>query len=98
MNANEIGKTADAGDQPDLAGLRILVVDDEADARDLLAIRLQQYGAEVIAAPSAEAAMEALARQEPRPDVIVSDIAMPGEDGYSLIRRVRAMEPNQGGR
>ena len=42
--------------------------------------------------------MEALARQEPRPDLIVSDIAMPGEDGYSLIRRVRAMEPDQGGR
>jgi signal transduction histidine kinase/ActR/RegA family two-component response regulator len=98
INAIEINKTIDAGNQPDLAGLHILVVDDEADARDLLAIRLQQYGAEVITAPSAEAAMEALARQEPRPDVIVSDIAMPGEDGYSLIRRVRAMEPDQGGR
>ena len=55
MNAIEIGKTLDASDQPNLAGLRILVVDDEADARDLLAIRLQQYGADVITAPSAEA-------------------------------------------
>jgi signal transduction histidine kinase/ActR/RegA family two-component response regulator len=98
MNAIELSKTLDAGDQPNLAGLRILVVDDEADARDLLAIRLQQYGADVITAPSAEAAMEALNAQEPRPDLIVSDIAMPGEDGYSLIRRVRAMEPEQGGR
>ncbi|HEY9432305.1 MAG TPA: ATP-binding protein [Blastocatellia bacterium] len=98
MNAAEIGKTLDASDQPNLAGLRILVVDDEADARDLLAIRLQQYGADVITAPSAEAAMDALARLKPRPDLIVSDIAMPGEDGYSLIRRVRAMEPQQGGR
>jgi CheY-like chemotaxis protein len=98
MNAAEIGKTLDASDQPNLAGLRILVVDDEADARDLLAIRLQQYGADVITAPSAEAAMDTLARQKPRPDLIVSDIAMPGEDGYSLIRRVRAMEPEQGGR
>ena len=98
MNAIELSKTLDAGDQPNLAGLRILVVDDEADARDLLAIRLQQYGADVITAPSAEAAIEALTAQEPRPDLIVSDIAMPGEDGYSLIRRVRAMEPEQGGR
>ncbi len=98
MNAIELSKTIEAGDQPILAGLRVLVVDDEADARDLLAIRLQQYGADVITAPSAEAAMEALALQEPRPDLIVSDIAMPGEDGYSLIRRVRAMEPEQGGR
>jgi signal transduction histidine kinase/ActR/RegA family two-component response regulator len=98
MNSIELSKTLDAGDQPNLAGLRILVVDDEADARDLLAIRLQQYGADVITAPSAEAAMEALTAQEPRPDLIVSDIAMPGEDGYSLIRRVRAMEPEQGGR
>ena len=92
MNAIELSKTLDAGDQPNLAGLRILVVDDEADARDLLAIRLQQYGADVITAPSAEAAIEALTAQEPRPDLIVSDIAMPGEDGYSLIRRVRALD------
>jgi signal transduction histidine kinase/ActR/RegA family two-component response regulator len=98
MKSAEIDKTLDASDQPNLAGLRILVVDDEADARDLLAIRLQQYGADVITAPSAEAAMDALARQNPRPDLIVSDIAMPGEDGYSLIRRVRAMEPEHGGR
>jgi len=98
MHSIELSKTLDAGDQPNLAGLRILVVDDEADARDLLAIRLHQYGAGVVTAPSAEAAMEELARQEHRIDVIVSDIAMPGEDGYSLIRRVRAMEPEQGGR
>ena len=98
MNAVELGASLDASDQPNLAGLRILVVDDEADARDLLAIRLQQYGADVIAAASAEAALEALAQQNLRPDLIVSDIAMPGEDGYSLIRRVRAMEPEQGGR
>jgi CheY-like chemotaxis protein len=96
-NVSELGKTPRASDQPSLAGLVILVVDDEADARDLLTIRLRQYGAEVIAAASAEAALEAIAHQEPGPDLIVSDIAMPGEDGYSLIRRVRAMAPEQGG-
>jgi CheY-like chemotaxis protein len=98
MQAVEIKKTLDASGRPNLGGLRILVVDDEADARDLLAIRLRQYGADVITASSAEAAMEALAQEEPRPDLIVSDIAMPGEDGYNLMRRVRALDPEQGGR
>jgi CheY-like chemotaxis protein len=97
MQAVEIEKTLDASGRPNLSGLRILVVDDEADARDLLAIRLRQYGADVITASSAEAAMEALA-QKGRPDLIVSDIAMPGEDGYSLVRRMRALDPEQGGR
>jgi CheY-like chemotaxis protein len=92
MKATEVKKATAAGGKPNLGGLRVLVVDDEADARDLLVIRLQQYGAEVIAAASVEGAMEALALEESRPDVIVSDIAMPGEDGYSLIRRMRALE------
>ena len=98
MQAVEIKKALTTNDKPNLDGLRILVVDDEADARDLLAIRLQQYGADVVTAGSAEAAMEALTQQGPRPDLIVSDIAMPGEDGYSLMRRVRALDLEQGGR
>jgi len=92
MKGVEIKKTLSVGGKPSLDGLRVLVVDDEADARDLLVIRLQQYGAEVIAAASVDAAMEALSQPESRPDAIVSDIAMPGEDGYSLIRRVRSLE------
>jgi len=98
MQAVEIKKTLNVSGKPSLDGLRILVVDDEADARDLLAIRLQQYGADVLTASSVEAAMEILAQQSARPDLIVSDIAMPGEDGYSLMRRVRALHPEQGGR
>jgi CheY-like chemotaxis protein len=98
MNAIELGRAIDTREQPKLAGLRILVVDDEADARDLLAIRLQQYGADVITAASAKAALASLGQQESRPDLIVSDIAMPGEDGYTLIRQVRAREPEEGGR
>ncbi len=97
MQAVEIKKSPDASGRPNLGGLRILVVDDEADARDLLAILLRHYGADVITASSAEAAIEALAQEGPRPDLIVSDIAMPGEDGYSLMRRVRALDPEQGG-
>jgi PAS domain S-box-containing protein len=92
MKASEIKRVTASSGKPNLGGLRVLVVDDEADARDLLVIRLQQYGAEVIAAASVEGAMEVLVQPESRPDVIVSDIAMPGEDGYSLIRRMRALE------
>jgi signal transduction histidine kinase/CheY-like chemotaxis protein len=98
MNTIELDASLGVNEGPKLAGLRILVVDDEADARDLLAIRLQQYGAEVVTAASAESAMEELSHQTRRPDLIVSDIAMPGEDGYSLIRRLRSMEPAEGGR
>jgi PAS domain S-box-containing protein len=72
----------------DLAGLRVLVVDDESDALDLLELVLQQSGAEVAKATSASAGFELLGRF--RPHVIVSDVAMPEEDGYSFMRRVRA--------
>ena len=78
-----------------LAGRRILVVDDEADARDLLAEILGQAGADVTVVASAEDALETLRRQ--RPDVLLSDIGMPGDDGYALIRKVRALGPEQGG-
>jgi CheY-like chemotaxis protein len=77
-----------AAREPDLDGVRILVVDDEADARASIELTLKQYGALVIAVPTAEDAMSALAR-EPI-DVLLSDLAMPGEDGFSLIQRVRA--------
>lgn len=72
---------------PDLAGLRVLIVEDEPDARDLLAAVLADRGASVSAA---EDAGQALAMFEScSPDVVVSDIEMPGEDGCSLIRRLR---------
>jgi len=77
-----------------LAGRRILVVDDEADARDLLAEILGQAGADVIVVGSADEALEMLRRW--RPDVLVSDIGMPGDDGYVLIRKVRALGPEEG--
>jgi PAS domain S-box-containing protein len=77
-----------------LAGRRILVVDDEADARDLLAEILGQAGADVIVVSSADEALEMLRRW--RPDVLVSDIGMPGDDGYVLIRKVRALGPEEG--
>jgi PAS domain S-box-containing protein len=81
---------------PRLDHLQVLVVDDEADARELLMAVLEQCGAEAIAVASAAEALEALQRW--RPDVLVSDIGMPQEDGYVLIGKVRALVPEQGGR
>ncbi|HYP53930.1 MAG TPA: ATP-binding protein, partial [Pyrinomonadaceae bacterium] len=78
-----------------LAGLRLLVVEDEPDTLDLLRISLSGYGAEVTTAASAAEALEALGRA--RPDVLVSDVGMPGEDGYELLRRVRALGAGRGG-
>ena len=78
-----------------LDGLRVLVVDDEADARELLVAILAEDGAEVIAVASAAEAIEALQRLQP--NILVSDIGMPGEDGYTLMRKVRALDAKQGG-
>jgi CheY-like chemotaxis protein len=71
----------------DLSGLRILLVEDQWDSRELMAEILRRAGCAVTAVGSAPEAMEALAAE--RPDVVVSDIGMPGEDGYSLVRRIR---------
>jgi PAS domain S-box-containing protein len=73
-----------------LDGLKVLVVDDEPDARDLIAVILGDQGAEVTTAASASEAFKQIVSV--RPDVLVSDIGMPGEDGYWLIRKVRALK------
>jgi signal transduction histidine kinase/ActR/RegA family two-component response regulator len=80
---------------PRLDGVRVLVVDDEASARELVLTILRRCGAEVTLAASAEEALAALERLTP--DAIVSDIAMPDRDGYSLIRAVRARPAERGG-
>ena len=79
-----------------LAGVRLLVVDDEPGARELIAKVLQGYGAEVCLAESGQAALTKLFEQ--RPHVLVADLAMPGMDGYALIEQVRALDPDFGGR
>jgi PAS domain S-box-containing protein len=78
-----------------LEGVNVLVVDDEEDAGVLLTTVLEQCGARIAVASSVSAALEAVERL--RPDVLVSDIGIPGEDGYTLIKRVRALAPEQGG-
>jgi PAS domain S-box-containing protein len=75
---------------PELNGAHVVVVDDEADARDLVRMVLENQGAVVTAAASAEEALTLL--QTSRPDVLVSDIGMPGTDGYQLMRTIRAQE------
>jgi CheY-like chemotaxis protein len=78
-----------------LSGVVVLVVDDDDDNRDLLVVTLQDHGAAVLTASSAAQALDMLQRSSV--DALLSDIAMPGEDGYSLIRRLRARETGETG-
>jgi len=78
-----------------LQGLRLLVVEDEESSREMLAELLAQLGADVIAASSAAEAFAAL--EAMIPDVLISDIGMPGESGYDLLRKVRSLPPDRGG-
>jgi CheY-like chemotaxis protein len=90
-------RRAASGTDPDrsqLAGLRVLVIDDEEDARDLLDAILSHHGAAVQAAESASAGRTALASFAPH--VIISDIGMPGEDGYCFVRSIRDLERAHG--
>jgi signal transduction histidine kinase/CheY-like chemotaxis protein len=79
-----------------LAGLAVLVVDDEADTLELIKVLLGQCGAEVTTARSSAEALELLKGR--RPDIIVSDIGMPAEDGFEFIRKVRLLPPERGGK
>ncbi|HEX3146212.1 MAG TPA: ATP-binding protein [Pyrinomonadaceae bacterium] len=78
-----------------LKGVRVLVVDDEIDTRDLLKTVLSKQGARVTTAASAAAALSLLSRVKPH--VLISDVGMPGTDGYALMRRVRALPIERGG-
>lgn len=80
----------------DLAGVKVLLVDDEPDARELVKFVLAEAQAEVVTAGSADEGLELL--KQARPDVVVSDIGMPERDGYQLMRSVRSLPPAEGGR
>ncbi len=79
----------------DLSGVKVLVVDDDADTRDVYQQLLELCGASVTPASSASAGWEAF--QDRSPDVVVSDIKMPGGSGYDLVRRIRARAASAGG-
>jgi CheY-like chemotaxis protein len=85
-----------ASGRPELGGLKVLVVDDEPDTRQVISAVISKSGAEVKTCASALEALETLKRW--KPDILMSDIGMPGEDGYSLIRKVRALSIESGGR
>jgi signal transduction histidine kinase/ActR/RegA family two-component response regulator len=89
-----IGPAPSGAARPALQGTQILVVDDDQDALDMLALVLTEAGAAVRTAASATEALALL--RWIRPDVLVSDLAMPDEDGYSLIRNLRAIERESG--
>jgi CheY-like chemotaxis protein len=79
----------------DLQGTRILVVDDEADSRELVAFVLEQAGAIVTSVASGKAALKSLSQSVP--DVMISDIGMPDLDGYMLMRQIRSLSAAEGG-
>lgn len=99
----EVGRESSEADDvegihcpPELEGLHVLVVDDEEDSRNLLSTVLVNCGARVTTAGSAREALDELKRN--KFDVLLSDIGMPGEDGHSLIKKVRRLPEAQGGR
>jgi len=90
------GTAVFAGPRPaSLNGMRVLIVDDEADARELVTVMLAHCGAEMKAASSSGEALEII--ENWKPDVLIADIGMPVEDGYGLITRLRALPIERGG-
>ncbi|MEH1941235.1 MAG: response regulator [Nostoc sp.] len=78
-----------------LAGLRVLVVDDEADTRNFLSFMFEEYGAIATAVASVDEALAVL--EQAKPDILISDIGMSEQNGYTLIRKLRSLEPEKGG-
>src|SRR5207245_7673984 len=91
MQASALG----IADAPHLHGVRVLVVDDMPDVRDVVTEILERGGAVVTAVGTAEEALEVLQRE--RPNVLLSDLSMPGKGGYWLIGQVRGLPPERGG-
>jgi CheY-like chemotaxis protein len=78
-----------------LDGVRVLLIDDHPTVRQVITRLLETWGASVTAVPGVSEALEAFGRE--RPSVVLSDIQMPGEDGYALIRKIRALPADRGG-
>ncbi len=93
-----VGGRVTFGGSFELEGLRILIVEDDSDMRDLLTSTLDVCGAHVVAVSSANEVISVLTDSSPPMDILISDIGMPNEDGYALLRRVRKLEPKNGGR
>ncbi|MEH2162049.1 MAG: response regulator [Nostoc sp.] len=94
VNRETTGEISSVVSTP-LAGLRVLVVDDEADTRNFLSFMFEEYGAFATAVASVDEALAIL--QQAKTDVLISDIGMSEQDGYTLIRKLRSLEPERGG-
>jgi CheY-like chemotaxis protein len=100
VRENHVARTDAPADPPSLADLRVLVVEDEADSRDLLVETLTRCGAEAIAVSSCDEALAILRQMavtRTLPHVILSDLGMPRDDGFALIRRIRSLQAEEGG-
>ncbi|MCC5613888.1 PAS domain S-box protein [Nostoc sp. CHAB 5836] len=95
ISSGEASQPELSNDDTLLAGVQILLVDDQADVREFFSFALEQYGATVTTVESAAEALETLAQS--KPDILLSDIGMPLMDGYMLVREVRKLPPEQGG-
>jgi len=93
---SRIDEASGPGSMPSLNGVDVLIVDDDADGRDIAATILERCGAETRVAGSASEAMEIISRDPP--DVLLTDLEMPGEDGYSLLRQVRDLPTERSAR
>ncbi len=89
-----MGASVDGAADHDLGGVTVLVIDDQLEAREALSALLVQYGARVRLAASSQAGL-AMIRDHAAPDIVICDIAMPEEDGYAFVRRLRAHEADQ---
>ncbi|MBD2680092.1 MULTISPECIES: response regulator [Nostoc] len=92
----EAGEISSLGASTPLAGLKVLVVDDETDTRNFLSFMFEDYGAVATAVSSVDEALAVL--EQTKPDILISDIGMSEQDGYTLIRKLRSLEPEKGGR
>ncbi|MEH1872775.1 PAS domain S-box protein [Nostoc sp.] len=95
VESGEASEAEFSTDDTLLAGVKILLVDDQADVREFFSFALEQYGAIVTVAESASEALELLVQS--KPDILLSDIGMPLMDGYMLLREMRKLPPEQGG-
>ncbi len=93
----EVAKIVEIADPKALDGINILIVEDDQDSREVLQLFLEQGGAAVTSAESARTAFTSLTGNGKLPDIIISDLAMPDEDGYSFISRVRQLSVEKGG-
>ncbi|MEA5504200.1 response regulator [Halotia wernerae UHCC 0503] len=93
--AKEESSPLDSDTSTPFTGLKVLVVDDEADTRNFLAFMFEEYGAIATTVESVDAALTVL--EQSQPDILISDIGMSEQDGYTLIRKLRSLEPEKGG-